>query len=162
MKERLPLTHLRPTGGVRMVDISEKADTVRTAVARGRVILGEGAFRQLADHKIAKGDVLGIAQVAGIMGAKHTSVLIPLCHSVTVTGIEVTFRLEETDHAVEIEASARSVGPTGVEMEVLTAVSMAALTIYDMCKSVSKAIRITDIELLAKSGGKTGDYQLNT
>lgn len=145
-----------------MVDISEKADTVRTAVARGRVILGEGAFRQLADHKIAKGDVLGIAQVAGIMGAKHTSVLIPLCHSVTVTGIEVTFRLEETDHAVEIEASARSVGPTGVEMEVLTAVSMAALTIYDMCKSVSKAIRITDIELLAKSGGKTGDYQLNT
>ena len=126
------------------------------------MILGEGAFRQLADHKIAKGDVLGIAQVAGIMGAKHTSVLIPLCHSVTVTGIEVTFRLEETDHAVEIEASARSVGPTGVEMEVLTAVSMAALTIYDMCKSVSKAIRITDIELLAKSGGKTGDYQLNT
>ncbi len=145
-----------------MVDISEKTDTVRTAVARGRVILGEGAFRQLADHKIAKGDVLGIAQVAGIMGAKHTSVLIPLCHSVTVTGIEVTFRLEETDHAVEIEASARSIGPTGVEMEVLTAVSMAALTIYDMCKSVSKAIRITDIELLAKSGGKTGDYQLNT
>lgn len=145
-----------------MVDISDKAETARTAVARGRVILGEKAFRQLADHEIAKGDVLGIAQVAGIMGAKQTSALIPLCHSVPVTGIEVTFRLEETDHAVEIEASARSVGPTGVEMEALTAISMAALTIYDMCKSVSKAIRITDIELLAKSGGKTGDYHLNT
>lgn len=145
-----------------MVDISDKADTVRTAVARGRVILGEEAFRQLADQKIAKGDVLGIAQVAGIMGAKRTSVLIPLCHSIPVTGIEVIFRLEETDHAVEIEASARSVGPTGVEMEALTAISTAALTIYDMCKSVSKAIRITDIELLAKSGGKTGDYHLNT
>lgn len=162
MKERLPLTHLRSKGGVRMVDVSDKADTVRTAVARGRVLLGEEAFRQLADHKIAKGDVLGIAQVAGILGAKQTSVLIPLCHSVTVTGIEVTFRLEKTAHAVEIEARARSVGPTGVEMEALTAISIAALTIYDMCKSVSKAIRITDIELLAKSGGKTGDYHLNT
>ncbi len=142
-----------------MVDVSEKADSVRTAVAAGRVLLGEEAFRLVQENKIRKGDVLGAAQIAGIMGAKQTSKLIPLCHDVYVKGVEVEFTLNEADYAVEIQAYAKTVGPTGVEMESLTAVSIAALTIYDMCKSVSKAIRITDVHLLAKTGGQSGDYR---
>ena len=141
-----------------MVDVSEKGDTIRTAVAAGRVLLGEEAFGLLADNKIRKGDVLATAQVASILGAKQTSKLIPLCHDVYVKGVDVEFTLNEDDHAVEIRAFAKTVGPTGVEMEALTAVSVAALTIYDMCKSVSKQIVITDVHLLAKTGGQSGDY----
>ena len=141
-----------------MVDVSPKTDTVRTAVAAGRVLLGEEAFGLVAENKIRKGDVLSIAQIAGIMGAKQTSKLIPLCHDVYVKGVDVEFSLNEEDHAVEVRAYTKTVGPTGVEMEALTAVSVAALTIYDMCKSVSKAIQITDVHLLAKTGGQSGDY----
>lgn len=142
-----------------MVDVSEKVDSVRTAVAVGRVLLGEEAFRLVVENKIRKGDVLTIAQIAGIMGAKQTSKLIPLCHDVYVKGIDVEFTLSEEDHAVEIRAYTKTIGPTGVEMESLTAVSVAALTIYDMCKSVSKEICITDVHLLAKTGGQSGDYR---
>jgi cyclic pyranopterin phosphate synthase len=142
-----------------MVDVSEKNKTVRTAVAAGRVLLGEEAFRLVGESRIRKGDVLGTAQIAGIMGAKETSRLIPLCHDVALRGIDVELTLDEADFAVEIRAFAKSVGPTGVEMEALTAVSVAALTIYDMCKSVSKGIAITDIHLLAKTGGQSGDYR---
>ena len=142
-----------------MVDVSPKVDTVRTAVAAGRVLLGEEAFTLVTENKVRKGDVLGIAQVAGIMGAKQTSKLIPLCHDVYVKGVDVELTLNPDDHAVEIQAFTKTVGPTGVEMEALTAVSVAALTIYDMCKSVSKAIQITDVHLLAKTGGQSGDYR---
>jgi len=142
-----------------MVDVSEKAETVRTAVAAGRVLLGEEAFHRVAENDIRKGDVLGIAQIAGIMGAKQTSKLIPLCHDVYVKGVDVELTLNEADHAVDIKAFTKTIGPTGVEMEALTAVSIAALTIYDMCKSVSKAIQITGVHLLAKTGGRSGDYR---
>ena len=142
-----------------MVDVSEKANTVRTAVASGRVLLGKEAFQLVVANKIRKGDVLGIAQIAGIMGAKQTSKLIPLCHDVYVKGVDVEFTLNDDLHAIEIRAYTKTIGPTGVEMEALTAVSVAALTIYDMCKSVSKAIQITDVHLLAKTGGQSGDYR---
>ncbi len=153
------LTHVNPQGGVQMVDVGDKMATVRTAVAAGRVLLGETAFALVAQNKIRKGDVLTLAQIAGIMGAKQTSKLIPLCHDVLLRGVDVDLSLNEDEHAVEIRAYTKSVGPTGVEMEALTAVSVAALTIYDMCKSVSKEIKITDIHLLAKTGGQSGDYR---
>ena len=142
-----------------MVDVSDKGDTSRTAVASGRVLLGKEAFRRVAENKIRKGDVLGIAQIAGIMGAKQTSKLIPLCHDVYVKGVDVELELDERDHAIDIRAITKTIGPTGVEMEALTAVSITALTIYDMCKSVSKGIVITDVHLLAKTGGQGGDYR---
>jgi cyclic pyranopterin phosphate synthase len=152
-------THVDPRGGVQMVDVSEKGETVRTAVAIGRVLLGSDAFRQVAENTIRKGDVLGIAQIAGIMGAKETSRLIPLCHQVPMSGIDVELTLDEETDAVDVRAYTKSVGPTGVEMEALTAVSIACLTIYDMCKSISKGIVIQDIHLLAKTGGQSGDYR---
>ncbi len=141
-----------------MVDVSEKPSSVRTAVATGSVRVGSEAFRLVKEGEVRKGDVLAISQVAGIMGAKQTSKLIPLCHDVSLKGIDVEFNLNDEDSAVEIRAYAKSVGPTGVEMEALTAVSIAALTVYDMLKSVSKNIEITGIHLLAKTGGQSGDY----
>lgn len=153
------LTHVGPEGGVQMVDISEKTDSVRSALAAGRVILGNEAFAKVAENSIQKGDVLAIAQFAGIMGAKETSRLVPLCHAVQLSGIDVELSLEESMFAVDVRAYTKSVGPTGVEMEALTAVSIACLTIYDMCKSVSKGIVIQDIHLLAKTGGQNGDYR---
>jgi cyclic pyranopterin monophosphate synthase len=153
------LTHVGPEGGVRMVDISEKNNSVRTALATGRVILGREAFEKVADNTIQKGDVLAISQFAGIMGAKETSRLIPLCHPVQLSGIDVELILDESLFGVDVRAYAKTVGATGVEMEALTAVSISCLTIYDMCKSVSKGIVIQDIHLLAKTGGQSGDYR---
>jgi molybdenum cofactor biosynthesis protein MoaC len=153
------LTHVAPGGGVQMVDVSAKSDTVRTAVAAGRVLIGEDAFRQIERETLKKGDVLTIAQIAGITGAKLTSQLIPLCHSVQINGVDVELSLTEEDFAVEVRAFAKSIGPTGVEMEALTAVSIASLTVYDMCKSVTKGIEITGVRLLAKTGGQSGDYR---
>ena len=153
------LTHVNPQGGVQMVDISEKASSVRTAVASGRVLLGAEAFALVKENKVRKGDVLTTAQVAGILGAKQTSKLIPLCHDVSVKGVDIELQLNEDDLSVEIRAYAKTIGSTGVEMEALTAVSVTALTVYDMCKSVSKEISITDIHLLAKTGGASGDYR---
>ena len=153
------LTHIGPEGRVQMVDISEKNNSVRTALASGRVILGQEAYEKVAENSIQKGDVLAVSQFAGIMGAKETSRLIPLCHPVQLSGIDVELTLDETLSGVEVRAYAKTVGATGVEMEALTAVSVSCLTIYDMCKSVSKGIVIQDIHLLAKTGGQSGDYR---
>ncbi len=142
-----------------MVDIAEKPSSVRTAVAGGRVLVGEDVYRLVEENKIRKGDVLSIAQIAGIMGAKQTSKLIPLCHDVALKGVDIEITLQEEVFAIEIKAFVKTVGHTGVEMEALTGVSVAALTVYDMCKSVSKEIRVTDIHLLAKTGGQSGDYR---
>ena len=160
MTDTPTLTHLNPKGGVQMVDVGEKPDTVRTALAFGRVIVGKAIYDAIQERSIRKGDVLSIAQVAGIMGAKQTSKLIPLCHDLHLKGVDVELSLEEEEgYSVVIRAYAKSVGPTGVEMEALTAVSIAALTVYDMCKSMSKSIRINDIHLIAKTGGMGGDYR---
>lgn len=142
-----------------MVDVSGKSATLRTAVAVGQVVLGREAFERVRDNTVRKGDVLSIAQIAGIMGAKETPRLIPLCHQVQIQGVDVELTLNEDAEAVDIRAFAKSIGPTGVEMEALTAVSVAALTVYDMCKSITKDLVIGDIHLLAKTGGASGDYR---
>lgn len=157
--DTLTLSHVDDEGRARMVDVSAKSPTARTAVARGRVLIGEEAFRLVREKGLRKGDVLTVAQVAGILGAKQTSRLIPLCHDVLLEGVDLDFELNEADLAVEVRAYVKTTGPTGVEMEALTAVSVAALTIYDMCKSVSKDVTITDVQLLAKTGGQSGDYR---
>lgn len=153
------LTHLDPEGGVRMVDVGAKPGSIRTATAAGRVHLGKEAFHAVASGTVNKGNVLCTAQVAGIQAAKRTADLIPLCHNVVLAGVEVTFDLSEEDFSMEVQASAKAVGQTGVEMEALTAVSVACLTIYDMCKAISKDILITDIRLLTKAGGASGAYE---
>jgi cyclic pyranopterin phosphate synthase len=155
------LTHLDERGRARMVDVSAKDDTVRIATARGRVVMRPETARLIQSGGLTKGDVLAIAQVAGVMGAKRTSDLIPLCHPLPITGVNLTFDLVDLDDdasAVEITASARIVGKTGVEMEALTAVATAALTVYDMCKAVDKGMVIDQIRLVHKVGGKSGDY----
>ena len=159
MADSSTLTPVDREGGVRMTDVSEQSDSARTAVAFGRVHLGDEAFQRVRDHDISKGDVLTTAQIAGIMGAKQTDKLIPLCHNVSINGVEVDFTLSEEEKAIDIRAFTKSFGVTGVEMEALTAVSIAALTIYDMCKSVSKDIRIGDVHLRAKTGGQSGNWK---
>lgn len=152
-------THFNDSGRARMVDVSAKSDTLRTAVAAGRVLVNEETFHLIRTGGMKKGDVLTVAQVAGIMAAKRTSEIIPMCHPVALSGVDIDFTLNEKDLAVEIRATTRCTGATGVEMEALTAVSSAALTIYDMCKAVQRDIEIDHIHLLAKSGGKSGDYR---
>ena len=152
-------THFNDSGRARMVDVSAKGDTLRTAVAAGRVLVNAETFRLIRTGGMKKGDVLTVAQVAGIMAAKRTSEIIPMCHPVALSGVDIDLTLNEADLAVEIQATARCTGATGVEMEALTAVSAAALTIYDMCKAVQRDIVIDYIRLLAKSGGKSGDYR---
>jgi cyclic pyranopterin phosphate synthase len=152
------LTHLDESGRARMVDVSAKGETVRIATARGRVLMRPATLRLIQSGGVTKGDVLAIAQVAGVMGAKKTSDLIPLCHPLPITGVDLSFELDEDASAVEITAVARVVGKTGVEMEALTAVSTAALTVYDMCKAVDKDMVIDQIRLVHKVGGKSGEY----
>ena len=158
MSEEHALTHIDEYGQVRMVDVSDKSNTVRTAVATGSVIVGAEALKRISESTIQKGDVLTLAQVAGILAAKQTSSLIPLCHDVMLNGVDVELSINEASDSVDIRAYTKSIGPTGVEMEALTAVAVSALTIYDMCKSVSKDIEISAIRLLAKTGGQSGDY----
>mgnify|MGYP000749640108 CR=1 FL=1 len=146
-------THFNDQGRAKMVDVGDKPATVRTAVAAGRVTVNENTFALMK-----KGDVLAVAQVAGIMAAKHTPDIIPMCHPVLIDGIDISLTLDEARLSVEITASASCAGHTGVEMEALTAVSAAALTVYDMCKAVQKDILISDIHLLEKTGGVHGDY----
>ena len=152
-------THFNDSGRARMVDVSAKGDTLRTAVAAGRVLVNPETFQLIRTGGMKKGDVLTVAQVAGIMAAKRTSEIIPMCHPVPLSGVDIDFTLNEQDLAVEIRATTRCTGATGVEMEALAAVSAAALTIYDMCKAVQRDIVIDRIRLLAKSGGKSGDYR---
>ena len=152
------LTHFNDDGRARMVDVSAKENTVRTAKATGRVLMNRTVFDLIRSGGIKKGDVLAVAQVAGIMAAKRTWELIPMCHPIPLTGVDLSFVLSEAEPAVEITAAVRCVGPTGVEMEALTAVSAAALTIYDMCKAVQRDMVIDRIRLEQKSGGKSGEF----
>lgn len=152
------LTHLDEQGAARMVDVGAKPDTEREAVAGGAVYMQPETLRLIREGALKKGDVLTIARIAGVMAAKRTAELIPLCHPIPLTKIEVDLTLDEATSAVRITATARTVGKTGVEMEALTAVSAAALTIYDMAKAVDRAMRLSDIRLLAKRGGQHGDY----
>ena len=156
------LTHVNKSGQVNMVDVGGKTETRRHSVARGTVKLGEAAFALVKDNKMKKGDVLSVAKLAGIMAAKQTSNLIPLCHNISLTNIKVELILEEETFTVGIVARVECVGKTGVEMEALTAVSVAALTVYDMCKSVSKNIVIRDVYLEGKDGGKSGLFVRET
>lgn len=153
------LSHVDADGRIRMVDIADKQGNLRTALAAGRVILGDEAFALVRENRIKKGDVLTVAHVAGIQGAKYTHHLIPLCHNIYLQNVEVTLELNEDLKSVEIQAFVKTHGQTGVEMEALTAVSTAALTVYDMCKSVTKALVIADVRLLAKTGGQSGDFR---
>jgi len=152
------LTHFNSEGRAKMVDVGEKDVTVREAVASGSVFVNENTFRLITSGGIEKGDVLAVAQVAGIMAAKKTSDIIPMCHPIIITGVDISFSTDDARNAVDITATVRCRGETGVEMEALSAVSVAALTIYDMCKAVQKDIKINDIRLLRKTGGKSGDY----
>ena len=156
-------THFNESGRARMVDVSAKGSTERVATAEGRVLMAPETLEKIQRGKIAKGDVLAVAQVAGIMGAKRTPDLIPMCHPVLLTSIDLAFKEEpQPDRdgrcSITITATAKTTGQTGVEMEAMTAVSVAALTIYDMCKAVDKAMSFSDIGLLSKCGGKSGTY----
>ncbi len=153
------LTHLNDQGRARMVDVSEKGDTVRIAVARGEVHMKSRTLSLIKEGSVAKGDVLAVSQVAGIMGAKRTPDLIPMCHPLLLSGIDISFLINEEECKIEIEAVVKLTGKTGVEMEALTAVSVAALTIYDMCKAVDKEMIISNIRLISKSGGKSGEFR---
>ena len=152
-------THFNDQGRAKMVNVGEKPITQRVAVAAGRVLVNEHTFSLIRSGGMKKGDVLTVAQIAGVMGAKRTPDLIPMCHIVQVEGIDLELHLDEERHSVEITASVCCDGRTGVEMESLTAVCTAALTVYDLCKAVQKDMTITDIRLLSKTGGVHGDYK---
>jgi cyclic pyranopterin phosphate synthase len=157
------LTHFNDSGRARMVDVSGKNLTERVATAQGRVWLKPETLEKIQRGKIAKGDVLAVAQVAGVMGAKRTPDLIPMCHPILITSVDIGFKEEpQPDRqglcSITISATAKTIGQTGVEMEAMTAVSVAALAIYDMCKAVDKGITVGDICLVSKSGGKSGTY----
>lgn len=157
------LTHFNESGRARMVDVSAKAATERVATAQATIYLRPDTLELIQQGKIAKGDVLAVAQVAGVMGAKRTPDLIPMCHPILITGVDIGFNEElqpdrEGRCSITVTATVKTTGPTGVEMEAMTAVSVAALTIYDMCKAVDRGMSFGDICLLSKSGGKSGTY----
>ncbi len=151
-------THLDKDGRVRMVDVGEKIETKRIAVALGSISMAPDTLDRIMDEKVKKGNVLEAARIAGVMAAKKTSDLIPMCHPLNITHARIDFSFDKENHAIDIEAETSLTGKTGVEMEALTAVSVAALTIYDMCKSYDKAMRISNVYLKSKSGGKSGTY----
>ncbi|ACY16954.1 cyclic pyranopterin monophosphate synthase MoaC [Haliangium ochraceum] len=154
------LTHFDEHGRARMVEVGGKRESARTAVASGRVLMAAETAARIAAGQIGKGDVLAIARIAGIQGLKRTAELIPLCHPLRITGVDLELRvLEEPEPSVLIEATVRAFDRTGVEMEALSAVSIAALTVYDMCKAIDRGMRVTDIQLEAKAGGKSGDWR---
>ncbi|MDD2443035.1 MAG: cyclic pyranopterin monophosphate synthase MoaC [Desulfotomaculaceae bacterium] len=153
------LTHLDELGRARMVEIGDKESTRREAVARGDVVMRPETLEMIVSGTAPKGEVLGVARVAGIVAAKKTSALVPLCHPLTLTGVDVHFHPDQELSRVEIEAQVRTTGQTGVEMEALTAVSVAALTIYDMCKAVDRGMIIGNVRLVHKSGGKSGVFE---
>ncbi len=155
MTERL--SHVDEAGRARMVDVTAKDDTVREAEARGRIVMRPETLALIQERGMPKGDVLAVAQVAGVMAAKRTSDLIPMCHPLQLTGIDVRLVPNDAESAVDITAVVRTTGKTGVEMEALTAVAVAALTVYDMCKAVDKAMRVEAVRLARKTGGKSGD-----
>ncbi|KAI8589385.1 Molybdopterin cofactor biosynthesis C domain-containing protein [Geranomyces variabilis] len=152
------LTHTDSTGRAKMVDVSTKRVTARSATAVGRILLSPLAFKLVSENAIAKGDVLTVAQIAGIGAAKQTGMLIPLCHPLPLSGIKVELSLDKKARAVDVEATVSCSGQTGVEMEALVAVSVACCTVFDMCKAVDKGMRITDVRVVRKSGGQSGDW----
>lgn len=152
------LTHVDDAGQARMVDVSEKPATERMARARGSICMRPETLAAIRDNQIAKGDVLTVAKIAGIMGAKRTAELVPLCHPIPLTDVQVTLTLDPELPGVVVEAVARTTAPTGVEMEAITAVSVSLITLYDMAKGVEKGMVITQISLLEKRGGKSGDW----
>jgi cyclic pyranopterin monophosphate synthase len=153
------LTHLDKQGRAKMVDVTDKPSTRREAVAVGLVLMKPETLRLIQSKKVSKGDVLNVARVAGIMAAKKTGELIPMCHPLNITAVNIDFNLDNKKNTINIEAQVKITGQTGVEMEALTAVTVAALTIYDMCKSVDKEMVIRDIMLLEKRGGRSGVYK---
>ncbi len=153
------LTHFNASGDAQMVDVGEKKITYRVAVASGRIRMLDSTLNMILDHKHSKGDVLGIARIAGIMGAKRTSDLVPLCHPIAITKISIEFEAEPDGGSVLCEARVETRGKTGVEMEALTAVQVSLLTIYDMCKAVDRGMVMEDIGLQEKSGGKSGYWK---
>ncbi|MGN0290047.1 MAG: cyclic pyranopterin monophosphate synthase MoaC [Lachnospiraceae bacterium] len=150
--------HFDDRGNAVMVDVSRKEPTLRIAVARGKIKVSEAVLQMIADHTAAKGDVLGVARIAGIMAAKRTSDLIPLCHPLALSHVSIDFRILSEESAILAECTVKLTGTTGVEMEALTGVSTALLTIYDMCKAVDKGMVLADIHLIHKEGGKSGTY----
>ena len=158
MKEMSDLTHIDKDGNAVMVDVSAKNATERTATAKGSVFMSVDALKRISAGGVKKGDVLSVAQLAGIMGAKKTPDLIPLCHPLSLSSVKVELAINNDRNAVDITATCKLVGKTGVEMEALTAVSVAALTVYDMCKAMDKSMRITDVRLVHKNGGHSGEY----
>ncbi|WP_017212879.1 cyclic pyranopterin monophosphate synthase MoaC [Clostridium beijerinckii] len=155
----MELTHINEEGRARMVDVSEKFDTVREAVAIGTVSMKRETIERIKEGSISKGDVLSVAQVGGIMGAKNTPQIIPMCHPIMISGCDISFRIDVENNKIEITATTKTVGKTGIEMEALTAVSTAALTIYDMCKAIDREMVINNIMLVKKSGGKSGIFE---
>jgi cyclic pyranopterin phosphate synthase len=155
----MEFTHINEQGRAKMVDVSEKEDTVRTAVACGSIYMKAETLEMIRNGQIKKGDVLSVAQVGGIMGAKSTPSIIPMCHPIMISGCDISFSMDFEKNKIDIEAATRCTGKTGVEMEALAAVSIAALTIYDMCKAIDKGMIIKDIMLLKKSGGNSGVFE---
>ena len=157
----MELTHINEQGRAKMVDVSNKEETLREAVAYGNVYMKRETLNRIKEGAIKKGDVLSVAQVAGIMGSKKTSDIIPMCHPIMISGCDIKFNFNFDENRVEITATVKNTGQTGVEMEALTAVSVAGLTIYDMCKAIDREMIISDIMLIKKSGGKSGAFERN-
>ena len=157
-EEILEFTHFNEAGRSKMVDVSEKKSTERVAVAKGAITMKKETLQKVISGQMKKGDVLGVAQIAGIMGVKRTADLIPMCHNIFISGSDIDFEIDEPNSRILIEATVKNTGQTGVEMEALTAVSVAALTIYDMCKAVDKEMTIEAIYLAKKTGGKSGEF----
>ncbi len=155
----MELTHINEQGRAKMVDVSEKQETVREAAAKGSVYMKKETLEKIKEGTIKKGDVLSVAQVAGIMAAKKTSDIIPMCHPIMLSGCDISFNLDFEENKVEITSTVKCTGQTGVEMEALTAVTAAGLTIYDMCKAIDKEMVISEVMLLKKSGGRTGLFE---
>ncbi|HTF98958.1 MAG TPA: cyclic pyranopterin monophosphate synthase MoaC [Nitrospirota bacterium] len=153
------LTHFDERGAARMVDVSAKAETVRVAVAEGRIFMQPETLSLILDRKVVKGDVFSVARIAGIMACKKTPELIPLCHPLNLSSVTIDFEPDQEKHCVLIRATVRITGKTGVEMEALTAVSLAALTVYDMCKATDRTMTISEIRLMKKSGGRSGTFE---
>jgi cyclic pyranopterin phosphate synthase len=154
----MELTHLDEKGKAKMVDVSAKEINLRVASAFAEVSMSKDAFFAVKENAVAKGDVLSVARIAGIQAAKKTSELIPLCHNIFISSVTVDFELAEDNYSIRITSEARTNSVTGIEMEALTAVTIAALTVYDMCKAIDKSIKITNVHLLSKTGGKSGGY----
>jgi molybdenum cofactor biosynthesis protein MoaC len=152
------LTHTDSSGKAKMVDVSSKSENERTASAKATVYLNSKVFELIKNNEIQKGDVLTVAKIAGIQGAKKTSELIPLCHNIFISNIDINFQMNHNDYSIDITSTTKTIASTGIEMEALTAVSIASLTIYDMCKAVDKSITIGEIKLISKTGGKSNNY----